>query len=470
MSEISETNINSKENILGTGKVSSLFFKLAIPAVVAQVVNLLYNMVDRMYIGNMKEIGPLALTGIGVSTPLLMLLFAFAMLVGVGGAPRASIHLGAGENDKADAYINQAATLAILLGIVLTIVFSIFIEPLLLFFGASQNSLPYALEYSRIYLLGTVAVMFSLGMNYFISVQGFAKQAMITTVIGAILNIVLDPIFIFAFDLGVAGAAIATVISQYVSAIWVIHFLTSKKSYLKLTFKPFTLSAKFVLPILALGLSPFIMTATESLLQITFNRQLLKFGGDLYVGTMSINGLIMQMIVLPASGLAQGGISLISYNYGAKKVERIKEAVKVMMLANLSITFIATLIIELFPKFFVSIFVDDAALIAATVPTLRIYLIGISVFGIQISSQQAFIAFGQAKLSVIMALLRKIVLLIPLIFILPNFIKPEVFGIYTAEAVADILAATITATSFFTFYNKKIHYLENENLREKSVD
>lgn len=450
----------SSENLLGTAKIRPLFFKLALPAVVAQVVNMLYNMVDRMYIGHIPDIGPIALTGVGVSMPIIMLISAFSMLIGAGGAPHASIALGAGDTEKAEKTLSTAFTAALVAGGILTVVFFIFTEPLLRLVGASEASLPYAMQYTRIYVLGTIAVMMSLGMNFFISAQGFASIAMRTTLIGAILNILLDPLFIFVFNMGVAGAAIATVISQLVSAIWVMYFLQSKKSQIRLRLGTWSFDRTYLLPILALGLSPFIMNSTESLLQITFNRSLFTYGGDLYVGTMAINMLVMQLVIIPVSGIAQGTTSLISYNYGARHADRVKESVHLLIKVSVALTVILGLVIQLLPTLFTSLFTTDPELTTATVSTMRIYCLGVFVLGLQIACQQSFIAFGQAKISMFMALLRKVILLIPLILILPRFIQPEVYGVYWAEPIADVTAATVTTIMFFRFLKRELPLMD----------
>lgn len=452
----------TRSNVLGTQDIKKLFVKLAIPAVVTQVVNMLYNMVDRMYIGHIKDIGPIALTGVGVSMPIIMLISAFAMLIGAGGAPRASIALGAGRKDEAEKTMATALTAAIVLGIGLTVLFYTLAEPLLLLVGASQQSLPYALEYTRYYVLGTLAVMFSLGMNNFISAQGFASVAMKTTIIGAVLNIVLDPIFIFVFDLGVAGAAIASVISQLVSAFWVFFFLRGNKTHIRLRPENMGLKPAYLLPIIALGMSPFIMNSTESLLQITYNRSLYVYGGDLYVGTMAINALVMQMVIIPVAGIAQGTTSIISYNYGARNADRVEQTVKLLIKVGLTITVVAGLLVQLIPHVFASFFTKDPELMAATIRTMRIYCAGIFLLGLQITCQQSFIAFGQAKISMFLALLRKIILLIPLILILPRLFSPQVYAVYWAEPVADIIAALVSTFAFFRFLKKELALMRGE--------
>lgn len=455
------TTQTTKENPLATEKVATLFIKLAIPAVVAQIVNLLYNMVDRMYIGRLQDVGSIALTGIGVTSPLLMTISAFAVLLGAGGAPQASKFLGAKEKAKAETVLSTAFSTAILLGLGLSVILLIFLRPILNVLGASASSLPYAYDYASIYLVGTVFVTVSLGMNQFISVQGFAKAAMGTTLIGAILNIVLDPILIFACNMGVRGAALATIISQAISAIYVTNFLRSEKSHLRLHLALPQL--KVLLLILALGFSPFIMNATESLLQMSFNRSLFYYGGDLAVATMSVNSMIRLFSILPVAGFAQGAVSLISFNYGAKNVKRIKETVKLLIATTLGLTIFFTCILELFPSFFVHLFTSNAKLIKATIPTLRIYVAGTFLAGLQMGCQNAFIAFSQAKLSASMALLRKIVLLIPLIYILPNFIQPQVYAVYAAEPVSDTIAALVTGFVFFRFLKSELHNLESSN-------
>ncbi|MDI9460597.1 MAG: MATE family efflux transporter [Saccharofermentanales bacterium] len=446
----------SRQNVLGTEKINRLFWKLALPSVVAQVVNMLYNMVDRIYIGHIRDVGPLALTGVSISMSIIMLITAFVVLIGVGGAPRASIALGAGETEKAEKVMNTAMSALVVTSLSLTVIFIVFAEPLLRLVGASEVSLPYALEYTRIYVLGTPAVMLSMGLNYFISAQGFAATAMKTILIGAIANIILDPLFIFAFGLGVAGAAIATVISQLISACWVIHFLQSEKSLIRLRLSSWTLSKEYLLPILALGMSPFIMNSTESLLQIAFNRSLYHYGGDLYVGTMAINAAVLQMVIVPISGISHGTTSLISYNYGARNPERVKQSFRLLLTVTVSLTVLAASIIQAVPQFFTGLFTKDPELTAATISTMRIYCLGIFFMGFQNSCQQSFIAFGQARISMFMALLRKIILLIPLIFILPRLFSPTVYAIYWAEPIADFLAAAVTTTMFLRFFKKEL--------------
>ncbi len=439
---------------LGTEKISTLLASLAIPAVIAQIVNLLYNIVDRIYIGHIPNVGAAALTGVGLFTPILMMINAFAMLSGSGGAPKASIFLGAKENDKAEKVIGNCFSLTLLLAVVLTIVFYIFAPQLLTFFGASEVTLPYALEYARIYILGTITVLIVMGMNPFITIQGFAKTSMMTTIIGAVINIVLDPIFIFVFNMGVKGAAIATVLSQAVGALWILKFLTGETTILKLKKKNMPIEKNVLLPCLALGSSTFVMISTESILSITFTSSLSQYGGDLAVGAMTIITSVSQLITMPLQGICQGGQTIISYNFGARKKERVKKAFfsELFVCATYAIAF--WLLMMLFPKVFASIFTSDISLSEYTANVLRIYMIGIFATGFQISCQNSFVGLGQAKISLFLAILRKLILLIPLILILPMFFQDKVFAVFIAEPISDILAATITTVAFILKFNR----------------
>lgn len=438
---------------LGTVEVKKLLVGLSVPAVVAQIVNLLYNIVDRIYIGHIPEIGGTALTGAGLFTAILMMINAFAMLAGAGGAPRAAIHLGAKENEEAEKVMGNCFSLLLIMAIVLTIVFYVFAPQLLMFFGASETTLPYALEYARIYILGTVTVLIVMGMNPFITIQGFAKTSMLTTIIGAIINIILDPIFIFIFDMGVAGAAYATVISQAVGAIWILKFLTGKKSLLHLKEENMKIDWNVLLPCLALGASTFVMLSTESVLSITFTNSLAKYGGDLAVGAMTIITSVAMLETLPLQGICQGGQTIISYNFGARKNGRVKEAFKLEFITCITYSTIFWLLMMLIPNAFASVFTSDASLTQYTANVLRIYMAGIFATGFQISCQNSFVGLGQAKISLFMAVLRKLILLIPLILILPTFINDQVFAVFVAEPISDIIAATITTITFLTKFN-----------------
>ena len=441
---------------MGTGSVKKLMVQMAVPALVGQVVNLLYNIVDRIYIGHIPEIGGLALTGVGLFTPILMLITASAMLAGAGGAPRAAIAMGQGDKDRAEMILGNCFTVLMMLAVLLTGTFYFAAPTLLRLFGASDATLPYAVEYARIYILGSVFVLIVMGMNTFITTQGFAKFSMLTTVIGAGINIVLDPIFIFVLDMGVTGAALATVISQAVGALWILRFLTGKKTILKLQVKKMKLVPAVILPCLGLGVSSFIMVSTESILSISFTSSLARYGGDVAVGAMTVLTSINQLITMPLSGVCQGGQPLISYNYGAKKFDRVKEAFFCQFGVCVTYTTLFWLMILLFPNVFAGIFTSDAALVDYTAWALRIFLAcGFSV-GFQLSCQQAFMALGQAKISLVMALLRKVFLLIPLIFILPNFFADKAFAVFLAEPVSDIIAAAVTTFMFFRFFIKML--------------
>jgi len=441
---------------MGTGSVKKLMVQMAVPALVGQVVNLLYNIVDRIYIGHIPEIGGLALTGVGLFTPILMLITAFSMLAGAGGAPRAAIAMGQGDKDRAEKIVANCFTVLLLLAVVLTAVFYVSIPTLVRFFGASDATAPYATTYGRIYVLGSVFVLITMGMNTFITTQGFAKISMLTTVIGAGINIALDPILIFGLNMGVSGAAIATVLSQAVSAVWILLFLTGKKTILKLKVPNMKLVPSIILPCLGLGISSFVMVSTESILSISFTSSLARFGGDVAVGAMTVLTSINQLITMPLSGICQGGQPLISYNYGAKKYDRVKEAFFCQFGVCVAYTTAFWLLIMLMPNVFAGIFTSDMALVDYTAWALRIFLAcGFSV-GFQISCQQAFMALGQAKISLVMALLRKVFLLIPLIFILPNFFADKAFAVFLAEPVSDIIAAVVTTFMFFRFFIKML--------------
>ncbi|MBO5080980.1 MAG: MATE family efflux transporter [Lachnospiraceae bacterium] len=439
---------------MGNGSVPKLLAKLAIPAVVAQVVNLLYNIVDRIYIGHIPEVGASALTGVGLFMAIIMLMNAFAMLAGAGGAPLAAIAMGKKDNEKAEKIMGNCFSLLLIFSIFLTIVFYIFAPEMLTFFGASDVTLPYAVDYARIYILGSVFVLIVLGMNTFITTQGFAKVSMLTTMIGAIINIILDPIFIFALQMGVKGAALATVLSQAVGAVWVLCFLAGKKTILRLRVENMRLEPKIFGPCLALGVSTFVMMSTESLLSISFTTSLSKFGGDLAVGAMTILTSVASLILMPLQGICQGGQPIISYNYGAGKKDRVKKAFLSQFLACVIYAIAFWLLIMIVPEMFAGIFSDDAELVKYTGWAMRIYMAGIFAMGFQTSCQQSFMALGQAKISLIMACLRKIILLIPLIFILPLFMENKVFAVFMAEPISDMIAGLVTTITFFITFRK----------------
>ena len=443
-----------KTNDLGKGNIGKLLISLAAPAIVAQLVNVLYNIVDRIFIGRMDN-GELAMAGVGVAFPILMLISAFSALIGMGGAPLCAIKMGEKNNDEAEKIMSNSFSMLLIIAVILTTGFLIFKEPILWAFGASEATIGYALDYLSIYVLGTIFVQIALGMNSYINTQGFAKIGMMTVVIGAVINIVLDPIFIFVFDLGVKGAALATVAGQMVSALWVLKFLFGKQSILKIRKKYMVPDLKVVGATMALGVSPFIMQSTESLVLISLNTRLSMFGGDLAVGAMTIMSSIMQIVVMPLQGLAQGAQPIISYNYGAKQMDRVKKTFKLTLISCLSFTVIMCSLLMLFPNLFVSIFNNEPELVAITTWALRIYFLGIFVFGAQIACQQTFLALGQAKISLFLALLRKVVLLVPLIYMLPNLFQDKLMGVLVAEPIADIIATLTTVTCFMVFYKKK---------------
>ena len=444
---------NAKQD-MGTGSVKKLMLKMAVPALVGQVVNLLYNIVDRIYIGHLPEVGGTALTGVGLFTPILMLLTAFAMLAGAGGAPRAAIAMGKGDKEAAEKIMGNCFTVLMILAVVLTSVLYFAAPTLLRLFGASDATLPYAVTYGRIYILGSVFVLTVRGMNTFITTQGFAQISMFTTVIGAVINIVLDPILMFGLKMGVAGAAVATVLSQAVSALWILKFLTGKKTILRLKASNLKLVPSVILPCLGLGISSFVMVSTESILSVSFTSSLSRFGGDVAVGAMTVLTSINQLITMPLSGICQGGQPLISYNYGAKKLDRVKEAFFCQFGVCVAYTTCFWLLLMIVPNFFAGIFTNDASLVSYTAWAIRIFLAcGFSV-GFQLSCQQAFMALGQAKISLFMACLRKLILLIPLIFILPLFFENKAMAVFLAEPVSDFVAAAVTTIAFFTFFRK----------------
>lgn len=446
----------SKKNVdLGTGKVGKLLVSLALPSIIAQLVNVLYNIVDRVFIGRIPN-GEIAMAGVGVAFPIIMLVSAFSALIGFGGAPLVAMKMGEKDNDGAEKIMSNSFSTLIIISIILTVGLLIFREPILLAFGASEATLGYALDYLTIYLIGTIFVQIALGMNPFINTQGFAKIGMITIAIGAIINIVLDPIFIFGLNMGVKGAALATVVGQMVSAIWVLQFLFGKKSILKIRKKYIIPSLKVIIPVMALGISPFIMQATESIVLISLNNQLLKYGGDLAVGAMTIMSSVMQIILLPLTGLTQGAQPIISYNFGANQLDRVKKTFKLLLICCLTYTVSMWAAIMITPETFVRIFNNKPELMEITSWSMRIYFAGILVFGAQIACQQTFLALGQAKISMVLALLRKIVLLVPLIFILPLFLQDGLQAVLLAEPIADIGATVVTVITFIIFYKKKL--------------
>lgn len=455
--------MNQKSVDLGSGKVSKLLFSLALPTITSQIVNMLYNLVDRIYIGHMKPVdtvGALALTGVGVCLPIIMIISAFAALVGMGGAPRASIQEGRGDLEGSQKIMGSCFTLLIVTAALLTVVFRSFAEPLLLTFGASENTIGYALDYMNIYSLGTLFVQVTLGMNAYITAQGFTTVSMRTVLIGAGLNTVLDPIFIFGLGLGVRGAALATILSQAVSAAWVLRFLTGPRTKWRLRREFLRPDPQVFLPCLALGLSPFIMQSTESLIAVCFNSSLLKYGGDVAVGAMTVLTSMMQFAMMPLHGLSQGAQPIISYNFGARSAQRVKEAFACLLKSCVIYAAVLWAAVQLFPQVFVQIFNNNPELVDYAAKALRVYMGATCLFGVQIACQQTFVALGNAKTSLFLAVLRKIILLIPLIYILPNFFANKAFAVFLAEPVADFLAVTATASIFAVQFKRSMAELE----------
>ena len=454
--------MTQKNEFLGTEPVGKLLLKLAVPTVIAQLVNMLYNIVDRIYIGHMPQTGSLALTGLGVCTPIILIVSAFAALVASGGAPRASISMGKGDMQTAERMLGGCFSLQIGISVLLTAALLIWNRDLLLAFGASEQTIGFATDYMRIYALGTVFVQLTLGMNAFITAQGFAKQGMLTVLIGAVCNIILDPIMIFALGMGVQGAALATVLSQGISCTWVLLFLFGKKSILKLRARNFLQSPRLILPCVALGTATFIMQASESVISVCFNSSLARFGGDIAVGAMTILSSVMQFALLPLQGISQGAQPILSYNFGAKNVERVKKTYRVLLVTCLSYSALIWAFVMGFPRVFAGIFTPDEALLAFTSRALRIYCAVLLLFGIQIACQMTFVSIGNAVCSIIVAVTRKFILLIPLIYLMPTLVSDKTMGVYLAEPVADALAVTFTAVLFFFQFRKAMRKLEKE--------
>ena len=446
--------MNDKKEFLATEPIGKLLFRLSIPTVVAQLINMLYNIVDRIYIGHMPGDGSLALTGVGVCMPLIMLVAAFAALVSSGGAPRASIFMGEKDTESAEKTLGNCFSLQIVVSVILTVVLLIWNKDLLLAFGASENTIGYATDYMSIYALGTLFVQMTLGMNTFITAQGFTTISMISVIIGAVCNIVLDPIFIFGFQMGVKGAALATIISQMLSCVWIISFLCGKKTQLKIKKENLKLRADIILPCIALGTAAFVMQSSESVISVCFNSSLLKYGGDIAVGAMTIMTSVMQFAMLPLQGIAQGAQPITSYNFGAKNAGRVKKTFRLLLITCLTYSIALWAAVMVAPQMFVKIFTSDASLAQFAAPMLRIYLGGLGLFGIQIACQMTFTSLGKAANSIVVAVVRKFVLLLPLIYIMPSLLADKTQAVYMAEPVADIIAVTFTAI-LFTFQFKK---------------
>ena len=453
--------MNQDRSFLGTQPIGRLLWKLAIPTVIAQIVNMLYNIVDRIYIGHMPESGALALTGLGVCTPIILIVSAFAALISSGGAPRASIFMGKGDKESAERTLGGCFAIQIILSILLTAALLIWGGDLLMAFGCSENTIGYATDYMRIYALGTLFVQLTLGMNAFITAQGFARQGMITVLIGALINIALDPLLIFTFNMGVRGAALATIISQGVSCVWVVAFLRGKTTYLRLRRRYIKPDMRIVLPCMALGAATFIMQSSESVLSVCFNSSLVRYGGDIAVGAMTILSSTMQFALLPMQGIAQGSQPISSYNFGAGNMLRVKKTFRLLLITCFGYSIAVWAFVMLLPAVFAGIFADNAELIAFTARALRIYCAALGLFGIQIACQMTFVSIGSAVCSIIVAVVRKFVLLIPLIYIMPHVLPDPVMGVYAAEPIADVLAIAFTVTLFTIQFKQTVSASSN---------
>ena len=449
--------MSNDRDFLGKEPLGKLLLRLAVPTVAAQLINMLYNIVDRIYIGHIPEVGALALTGVGVCMPLILIVSAFAALVGNGGAPRASISMGRGDKESAEKILGTCFAMQIVISVILTAVLLIWNKDFLLAFGASENTVEYGTSYMNIYSIGTVFVQLTLGMNAFMTAQGFAKTGMLSVLIGAVANIILDPIFIFGFHMGVRGAAMATILSQALSCIWVLAFLFGKKTTLRIRWKNVNLKPDMVLPTLALGSSVFVMQSSESIISICFNSSLLKYGGDVAVGAMTILTSVMQFAMLPLQGLGQGAQPIISYNYGARNKERVRRAFYLLLKASMAYAAVLWGAVMLFPKLFAGMFTSDTVLLEFTGTALRVYLAAMFIFGIQLACQMTFMSLGNAKASILVAVMRKFVLLIPLIYIVPAILRDnQTMAVYLAEPIADILAVCFTIVLFRREFKKAL--------------
>ncbi len=462
--------MSDDRDFLGKEPIGKLLLRLALPTVAAQIINMLYNIVDRIYIGHIPEEGAMALTGVGVCMPLIMIVSAFAAFIGYGGAPRASIFMGKGDKEAAEKTLGNCFVAQILISIVLTAALLLWNREFLMAFGASENTVQYGVDYMNIYALGTIFVEMTLGMNTFITAQGFAKTGMFSVLIGAVTNIVLDPVFIFGFDMGVKGAALATILSQALSCAWVLAFLFGKKTHLRIRKDCLALKKEIILPSMALGLSTFVMQSSESIISICFNSSLLKYGGDIAVGAMTILTSVMQFAMLPLQGLGQGAQPIISYNYGAQNVGRVKATFRLLLKCSLCYSIVFWALVMLFPQGFAAMFTTDAALLEFTRTALRIYMGCLFMFGIQIACQMTFTSLGNAKASIVVAVMRKFVLLLPLIYIMPHlFTGNQTMAVYMAEPVADFLAVTFTAVLFTFQFRKAMRQISGKDRKNEQL-
>ncbi|MDF2542891.1 MAG: family efflux transporter [Herbinix sp.] len=446
----------SDKNDFSKGSVVHNILNLAFPMTLAQLINVLYNVVDRIYIGMLPEHATNSMTGMGLSLPIITIVMAFSNLFGMGGAPLCSIARGRGDDEEAEHIMGNSFFLMLIFGILLTILGLLFKKPLLYLFGASDVTFPFANEYITIYLLGNVFVMVGLGMNNFINSQGFGKVGMMTVLLGAIANIVLDPIFIFMFHMGVKGAAIATVLSQFISVVWILTFLTGKKTILKLKWKNLKLRFHLVSSITKLGLSGFVMSMTNSAVQVMCNASLRQYGGDLYVGVMTVINSIREIITMPVAGVTSGAQPVMGFNYGAKSYDRVRAAIKFMSIVCITYTLIAWGILNLFPHFFIQIFNRDPKLIEAALPSLRIYFFGFFMMSLQFAGQSVFVALGKSKQAVFFSLLRKAFIVIPMILLLPKLFGLGTNGVFLAEPISNFIGGTACFVTMLFVVGKEL--------------
>ncbi len=443
----------TNEEKLGSAPLFRLMMSMGIPTLVAQIINLLYNIIDRIYIGHIPEVGATALTGVGLALPMVVIIAAFSAVVGAGGAPLSAIALGRGKKEEAERILGNGFSLLLVFSAFLMILFFIIKRPVLFLIGASDATFPFADEYMTIYIFGTLFVQISLGMNPYITAQGCSRTAMLSVLIGAVLNIALDPLFIFGFGMGIRGAALATVISQFVSAVWVLRFLTRKERAMGIRKNYLKIRGKIVAKIMSLGVAPFIMQATESFISIVMNSGLQRYGGDMYVGTLTIMQSVMQFVSIPVSGFTQGVQPIMSYNFGAGNIERVKKTYFTMLGIVMSYTILLTISIMAIPGIFARMFTDSSELISLVEKILPVFVCGMLVFGVQMSSQTTFLALGQARISLFIALLRKVILLIPLAIILPK-LTGDVMFIYYAEPISDVTSALTCGILFACLFGK----------------
>lgn len=453
--------MSDNKAFLGTEPIGKLLRRLAIPTVTAQLINALYNIVDRMYIGHIPGEGSAALTGLGVCVPLIMIVAAFSAFAGSGGAPRSSIALGRQDVEDAELILGNCFTLQIVISVLLTGILLLFNEPLLLKFGASENTIPYATAYMNIYACGTIFVQLTLGMNAFITAQGFTKISMTSVLIGAVTNIILDPIFIFVLHMGVSGAALATILAQGCSCVWVLRFLCGAKSTIRIRREHLKWKRETIVPCIALGLAVFIMNGSESIIFVCYNSSLLKYGGDIAVGAMTILMSVTQFVFLPLQGIGQGAQPIISYNYGAGNADRVRQAFRLLLTLTMGFATVMWLCVMLAPEVLIGIFTPDPVLTEFTTVALRVYFAVLFMFGIQMSCQLTFGALGNAKASILVAITRKFILMIPLIYILPALLPGnETIAVYLAEPLSDFFAISFTAILFFFQFRKAMRELE----------